>query len=43
MIVGAFFGILATVVYYKLSKLYYDSQNNQPYRGTELDPRPYPM
>ena len=33
MILGAFLGILATVIYYKLQKMYYDRQNNEPYSG----------
>lgn len=40
MILGAFLGILATVIYYKLQKMYYDRQNNEPYRGRELSPKP---
>ena len=40
MILGAFLGILATVIYYKLQKMYYDRQNNEPYRGREMDPKP---
>ena len=35
MILGAFFGILATIVYYKLAQFYYAYINRVP--GTEMD------